>query len=72
MVNALNIKISNLTREIQNLERGVMLLDSKWRVEISSSSIEEKAREILGMRYPERREIFKIENFNIMDGKNGR
>ncbi len=72
MVNALNIKISNLTGEIQNLERSVMLLDSKWRIEISSSSIEKRAKEILGMRYPERGEIFKIEDFNIMDGENER
>jgi hypothetical protein len=69
MVNALNIKISNLTGEVQNLERRVMVLGSKWRRESSPGFIERRAKQILNMRYPERGEIFKIENFNIMGNK---
>ena len=66
MVNALNIKISKLTTEVQNLERNVSVLFSKWRKESSHHIIEGKAREILNMRYPERNEIFKIEDFNFL------
>jgi hypothetical protein len=66
MVNALNIKISNLTGEVQNLERNVMVLGSKWRKESSSGVIEKRASQILNMRYPERGEVFKIENFCIV------
>lgn len=66
MVNALNIKISNLTTEVQNLERNVTLLFSRWRGETNHSIIEEKAGEILNMRYPKRNEIFKIEDFNFL------
>jgi cell division protein FtsB len=65
MVNALNIKISNLTTEVQNLERNVAILCSKWRRETSHAIIEEKAREILGMRYSKRGEMFKIEDFSF-------
>ncbi len=71
MVNALNIKISNLTREVQNLERNVMILDSKWRRESGPGFIEEKARRLLKMKYPKKGEIFKIEDFDITGGKNG-
>jgi cell division protein FtsB len=70
MVNAVNIKISNLTREVQNIERNVMLLDSKWRKKIRSDYIEEKAREKLKMRYPEKGEIIKIENFGFESKEN--
>jgi hypothetical protein len=70
MVNALNIKISNLTGEVQNLERNVMVLGSKWRRESSPGVIEKRAKQVLNMRYPERGEIFKLENFNIMGNKN--
>ncbi len=66
MVNALNIKISNLTTEVQNLERSVMLLSAKWRNEASFNVIEKKAKEILKMRYPERDEIFKIQDFDFL------
>ena len=66
MVNALNIKISNLTTEVQNLERNVALLFSKWRRETSYGIIEEKAREILNMRYPNKNEMFKLEGFNFL------
>ncbi len=66
MVNALNIKISNLTTEVQNLERNVAVLFSKWRKESSHRIIEAKAGEILNMRYPKRNEIFKIEDFNFL------
>ncbi len=65
MVNSFNIKISNLTTEVQNLERKVLLLVSKWREESSHGVIEEKAREKLNMRYPKREEIFKIEKFKV-------
>lgn len=70
MVNAINIKISNLTREIQNIERNVMILDSKWREKVRSGYIEEKARESLKMRYPEKGEIIKIENFGARSKEN--
>ena len=66
MVNALNIKISNLTTEVQNLERNVAMLFSKWRRETSYGIIEDKAREILSMRYPNKNEMFKIEDFNFL------
>jgi hypothetical protein len=66
MVNALNIKISKLTTEVQNIERNVSVLFSKWRKESSHHIIEGKAREILNMRYPERNEIFKIEDFSFL------
>ena len=66
MVNALNIKISNLTGEVQNLERSVMLLSAKWRNESSFNIIEKKAKEILKMRYPKRDEIFNIQNFDFL------
>jgi len=65
MVNALNIKISNLTGEVQNLERNVAILNSKWRREASPGVIEGKARKILNMRYPKRGEMFTIEDFNF-------
>jgi hypothetical protein len=65
MINALNIKISNLTTEVQNLERSVSILCSKWRKETSPGVIEGKAREILNMRYPKRGEMFTIEDFNF-------
>jgi len=65
MVNALNIKISNLTGEVQNLERNVAILCSKWRRETSPGVIEGKAREILNMRYPKRGEMFTIEDFKF-------
>ena len=65
VVNALNIKISNLTVEVQNLERNVALLYSKWRRANGHIIIEKKAREILNMRYPKRGEMFKIEDFNF-------
>jgi hypothetical protein len=70
MVNAINIKISNLTREIQNIERNVMILDSKWREKVKSGYIEEEARERLKMRYPEKGEIIKIENFGARSKEN--
>ncbi len=70
MVNSLNIKISNLTGEVQNIERNVMVLSSKWRRESSPGFVEKRAKEILNMRYPEKGEIFKIEDFNIMGNKN--
>jgi len=70
MVNAINIKISNLTREVQNIERNVMMLDSKWREKVSSSYIEKRAQEKLKMRYPEKGEIFKIEYFGIESKEN--
>jgi len=66
MVNALNIKISSLTTEVQNLERNVAVLYSKWRRETSHRIIEEKAQQILNMRYPKRNEIFKIEDFKFL------
>jgi hypothetical protein len=66
MVNALNIKISNLTTEVQSLERNVALLFSKWRRETNHRIIEGKAAGILNMRYPNRDEIFKIEDFNFL------
>jgi cell division protein FtsB len=66
MVNALNIKISNLTAEVQNLERNVAILFSKWRKETSYGIVEEKARKILNMKYPDKNEMFKIENFNFL------
>jgi hypothetical protein len=66
VVNALNIKISNLTTEVQNLERGVMLLSTKWRDGSSCNIIEKKAKEILKMRYPKRDEIFKIQDFDFL------
>ncbi len=66
MVNALNIKISNLTTEVQNLERNVSILFSKWRRETSYGIIEEKAGKILNMRYPNKNEMFKIEDFNFL------
>lgn len=66
MVNALNIKISRLTTEVQNLERNVTVLFSKWREESSHHIIESKAREIMNMRYPKKSEIFKIEDFNFL------
>ncbi len=65
MINALNIKISNLTTEVQNLERSVAILCSKWRKETSPGVVEGKAREILNMRYPKRGEMFTIEDFNF-------
>jgi cell division protein FtsL len=65
MVNALNIKISSLTTEVQNLDRKVAVLCSKWRSEAGHSVIERKARKILNMRYPKRDEIFAIEDFNF-------
>lgn len=58
MVNALNIRIAELTIEVQNLERNVMEMQSKWREMTGCSYIEKRARKILGMRYPERSEIF--------------
>lgn len=67
MVNALNIKISNLTTEVQNLERNVVVLISKWRKETSYGIIEKKAREILKMRYPKRGEMLKIEDLNLLE-----
>jgi len=70
MVNALNIKISNLTREVQNIERGVMILDSKWRRKSGAGFIEERARRLLKMRYPERGEILKVKDFILMGKKN--
>lgn len=70
LVNAVNINISNLTREVQNLERNVAILDSKWRKRSSSSYIEKRAREELKMRYPEKGEIFKFEDFILKSGKN--
>jgi len=66
VVNALNIKISNLTTEVQNLERGVMSLSSKWRSESSCVVIEKKAKEILKMKYPGRDEIFKIQDSDFL------
>jgi hypothetical protein len=66
MVNALNIKISNLTTEVQNRERNVAMLFSKWRKETSYGIVEGKAREILKMRYPNKNEMFKIEDFNFI------
>ena len=66
MVNALNIKISNLTTEVQDLERNVAVLCSKWRRETSQSVIEKKAQEILNMRYPKKGEMFTIESFNFL------
>jgi hypothetical protein len=66
MVNALNIKISNLTTEVQNLERNVAVLYSKWRRETSQSAIEKKAQEVLNMRYPKKGEMFTIENSNFL------
>ncbi len=65
MVNALNIKISNLTGEVQNLERSVAILSSKWRRETNPSVIEGKARKILNMRYPKRGEMFTIKDLNF-------
>jgi hypothetical protein len=66
MVNALNIKISNLTTEVQNLERNAAMLLSKWRKETGYGIVEEKARGILKMRYPNKNEMFKIEDFNFI------
>jgi len=63
MVNSLNIKISDLTTEVRNLERKVMLLSSKWREESSHGLIEKKAKEILKMRYPKKGEMLKIRDF---------
>lgn len=70
MVNAINIKISNLTGEVQNIERNVTILDSKWREKVGSGYIEEKAREKLKMRYPEKGEIFRIEYFGARSREN--
>jgi hypothetical protein len=69
MVNALNIKISSLTVEVQDQKRSIMILNSKWRRETLPGIIEKRAREILNMRYPEKKEIFKIENFAIMGNR---
>jgi hypothetical protein len=66
VVNALNIKISNLTTEVQNLERSVVLLSAKWRDESSFNVIEKKAKEMLKMKYPKRDEIFKIQDFDFL------
>ena len=70
MVNAINIKISNLTREVQNIERNVMILDSKWREKVGSGYIEEEAGKRLKMRYPEKGEMLKIEYFGIQSKEN--
>jgi hypothetical protein len=66
VVNALNIKISNLTTEVQNLERVAMLLSAKWRNESSYNIIEKKAKQILKMRYPKRDEIFKMQDVDFL------
>ena len=70
LVNSINIKISNLTREVQNLERNVTILESKWRRKSSPSYIEERAREELKMRYPEEGEIFTIKNYIFASNTN--
>lgn len=70
IVNAINIRISNLTRDVYNIERNVMMLRSKWRKEAALGSIEKKAKKTLKMRYPEKREILKIEKFKAMKRRN--
>ncbi|MEO0292726.1 MAG: hypothetical protein ABIN61_00690 [candidate division WOR-3 bacterium] len=63
LINSLNIKISKLTTEVQNLERSVMFLESMWREETHPEAIEKKAQNILNMKYPEKGEVLKIEDF---------
>ena len=47
-----------------------MILDSKWREKVRSGYIEKEARERLKMRYPEKGEIIKIENFGVRSKEN--
>ena len=42
------------------------MLLSKWRKETGYGIVEEKARGILKMRYPNKNEMFKIEDFNFL------